>query len=44
MESILANDTRSTDYELGLFFIAHAVPEETAESYIAHRTDYRNAL
>jgi hypothetical protein len=44
MESILANDTRSTDYELGLFFIAHAVPQETAQAYIAHRTDYRNSL
>ena len=44
MESVLANDENSTDYELGLFFIAHAVPQETAESYIAHRTDYHNAL
>ena len=44
MESILANDESSTDYELGLFFIAHAVPEETAQEYIAHRTDYLNAL
>ena len=44
IESILASDTRSTDYELGLFFIAHAVPEETAQEYIAHRTDYLNAL
>jgi hypothetical protein len=44
MESILAEDTRSTDYELGLFFIAHAVPQETAQEYIAHRTDYLNAL
>jgi len=44
MESILSNDENSTDYELGLFFIAHAVPEETAQEYIAHRTDYLNAL
>jgi hypothetical protein len=44
MESILAEDTRSTDYELGLFFVAHAVPQKTAESYIARRADYHNAL
>jgi hypothetical protein len=44
MESILSNDESSTDYELGLFFIAHAVPEETAQEYIARRTDYLNSL
>jgi hypothetical protein len=44
MESILANDESSTDYELGLFFIAHAVPSVVAEAYIAHRTDYLNSL
>jgi hypothetical protein len=44
MESILSNDESSTDYELGLFFIAHAVPQETAQEYIAHRTDYLNSL
>ena len=44
MESILSNDENSTDYELGLFFIAHAVPEQTAQEYIARRTDYLNTL
>jgi hypothetical protein len=44
MESILSNDENSTDYELGLFFIAHAVPQETAQAYIARRTDYLNSL
>ena len=44
IESILASDTRSTDYELGLFFIAHAVPSVVAHAYIAHRDDYLNKL
>ena len=44
IESILSSDENSTDYELGLFFVAHAVPEAMAKSYIAHRTDYLKAL
>ena len=44
MESILSNDENSTDYELGLFFIAHAVPSVVAHAYIAHRDDYLNKL
>lgn len=42
MENMLRTDEISTDAELKTFFMAHAVPAEIAESYVARRDDYRN--